>query len=79
MKAKQILLDLKKLPIKFIDRIKENILFSASYFKCNYKISLADSIALATSKSLSAKLLTSDHHEFDIIDIKQDLEFIWIR
>jgi hypothetical protein len=42
------------------------------------KISLADSIALSTAYLLKG-MVTSDHHEFDIIEQKEKISFCWIR
>ena len=39
----------------------------------------ADSIALAQTLILDGELLTSDHHEFDVIEEKEDISFCWIR
>lgn len=49
------------------------------YLKKNYKVSLADSIALGFAKENQARLVTSDHHEFDPIDEAGDAKFLWIR
>ncbi|MGI8637617.1 MAG: PIN domain-containing protein [Segetibacter sp.] len=49
------------------------------YFKTTYKISFADCFVLSTAKLYGAKVVTSDHHEFDLIDQNRDLEFEWIR
>ncbi|MBX3042739.1 MAG: PIN domain-containing protein [Ignavibacteriae bacterium] len=76
--ADNILTEIRKLPIKVVDKIDNHLFDSSSYFKRNYKISLADSIALGLSRSLKAKLITSDHHEFDIIDNDKEVEFYWI-
>lgn len=47
--------------------------------KASYRISFADSFALAQAKVSSSVLLTSDHHEFDIIESKEDIDFAWVR
>ena len=49
------------------------------YFKINYKISVADSIALGLARTSQATLVSGDHHEFDIIDNAKELNFLWIR
>ena len=50
-------------------------------FKASYKISLADSIALAETSISGGLLMTSDHHEFDIIEQSEPetTKFLWIR
>ncbi len=78
-KADFILSQLLNLPIRIIDTINDSLFLSASNYKCNYRISLADAIALATAKVHKSWLVTSDHHEFDIIDERKDAELFWIR
>ena len=57
----------------------EVIFTHAGRMKATYKISLADSIALAQTIVLEGSLLTCDHHEFDAIEGKEPLTFHWIR
>jgi len=66
-------------PIIITDKISDNIFKHAGYLKANYKISLADSIILAQSIALDAVVISSDHHEFDIIDENENIEFLWFR
>jgi predicted nucleic acid-binding protein len=57
----------------------EIIFTQAGRLKASYKISLADSIALAQAIVLKGFLLTCDHHEFDAIEGNEPLKFHWIR
>jgi hypothetical protein len=36
-------------------------------------------IVLAETKINSASIITADHHEFDIIEKTEDVDFFWIR
>lgn len=47
--------------------------------KSTYRISLADSIALAQAIALNAELLTCDHHEFDVLEPFEPIKILWIR
>jgi len=67
------------LPITINSDISDEVFREAGRLKASYKISLADSIALAQSVVLNASLVTSDHHEFDIIEEKENISFTWIR
>ena len=67
------------LPIKFIAGLKKNVFKEAGRLKAIYKVSLADSIALAEAKVRKIPLVTCDHHEFDHIREKNELNFLWIR
>ncbi len=78
-RADEILKSIYDLPITFIDKINDRIFFTASYFKSNYRLSLADAIALATSKTRKAKLVSSDHHEFDVLERNNEINIKWIR
>jgi len=66
-------------PIKIISDISNPLLFEAGRLKANYKISLADSIALATAFIYESELVTCDHHELDEIENKENIKFFWIR
>jgi len=58
----------------------DDIIFNhAGRLKATYKISLADSIVLAQTLSVDGTLLTCDHHEFDVIEHKEPIHFLWIR
>ena len=57
----------------------EVIFTHAGRLKATYKISLADSIALAQTIVLKGSLLTCDHHEFDTVEGSEPLKFHWIR
>ena len=68
-----------KLPINVIDGISDLVFREAGRIKTNYKMSIADSIALGEASILDAAILTSDHREFDIVERKEKIKFMWIR
>ena len=78
-KADEIISEIKKRPITINAEISDEIFYEAGRLKASYKISLADSFALAQAIVSSAELLTSDHHEFDSIEGKESVRFCWIR
>lgn len=77
--SSEILERLNTYPIIFIDSISSDLIKQIGYFKSRYKVSFADSFVLATAKVNSAKVLTSDHHEFDEVEKTGDIMFEWIR
>jgi len=77
--AEMIQKTISELPITIVDNIGEDLFVEAAKLKAKYKISLGDSFALGLSKIKKAKLTTSDHHEFDVIDKNKELSFEWIR
>jgi PIN domain nuclease of toxin-antitoxin system len=68
-----------KTKIKIIYEITESTIKYAGYFKSKYKISLGDSFVVATAKLFDATIVSSDHHELDIIEKTEKLNFLWIR
>ena len=77
--AHKFLEDIKNIPIKINKEITDGVLEEAGRFKVMYKISLADSIVLAETKINNASIITADHHEFDIIEKTENMNFFWIR
>lgn len=75
----QMFEEIKQLPIKIIFEIKQNVVEKAVYFKTNFKVSVADAIALGLAKVNDASIVTSDHHEFDCIDEAKEIKFSWFR
>jgi len=71
--------DIKQSPIVVNREISDEIFLEAGRLKATYKISLADSIALAQAVVSGGSLLTSNHHEFDVIEGKEDINFAWVR
>jgi len=66
-------------PITIIPELSDTVFFEAGRLKTSYKISLADSIALGEAFAQNGTLVTSDHHEFDVIDKNGAVKFLWIR
>ena len=69
----------KELPIRIQSELTDDVTREAGRLKASYKISIADSVALAEASVAGCTLLTSDHHEFDVIEKSEDIKFHWIR
>jgi len=69
----------KELPFHIQPEITDAVLQEAGRLKASYRISLAVSIALAEAVVSNSSLLTSDHHEFDVVEKSESLKFKWIR
>jgi len=69
----------KASPIEIVSDIDDALYMEAGRLKASYKISLADSFALAQAKVTNGILLTSDHHELDAVDANEPIQFLWIR
>jgi predicted nucleic acid-binding protein len=79
VQAENVYAAVLRLPITIIDGIKDEVFREAARIKTQYKMSLADSIALGEASIMGASLLTSDHHEFDAVEKSESISFLWIR
>ena len=78
-RADGFLAEIKQSPIVVNHEFSDEIFTEAGRLKASYRISLADSVALAQAIVSGGVLITSDHHEFDIIETKESISFVWIR
>jgi len=78
-KAMEQLSMIEKLPITIRSNLFGNVFMEAGRLKASYRISIADSVALAEAAVSGGKLMTADHHEFDVVERKEKIEFFWIR
>ena len=77
--AEKIVTEVKNRPVTIVSQISDAVFSEAGRLKSSYKISLADSIALAEAGVSEAELVTADHHEFDAVEKAESLSFFWIR
>ncbi|MDL2264512.1 type II toxin-antitoxin system VapC family toxin, partial [Synergistaceae bacterium OttesenSCG-928-I11] len=77
--AHEKLEDIKRLPLTIVSGIEDDVFFEAAELKAKYRMSLADSIALAEASTAGASLVTADHHELDAVDRNEKISFLWIR
>ena len=77
--AEDVLVHIYASPIEIVETVSVDILREAGRLKSLYKISLADSFAIAQASILGGTLVTSDHHEIDIVDENEDIAFQWFR
>jgi predicted nucleic acid-binding protein len=78
VEADKQMAEIKDYPIKTIDTISNAVYRTAAYYKGTYEISLADSFAAATAKSLSAIVVTKDG-EFQELEKNENLSVMWIK
>jgi predicted nucleic acid-binding protein len=73
--------EIKNSPVIINSNLTDALFEEAGRLKASYKISLADSIALAEASVSGGLLVTSDHHEFDVIEQSdaESIKFHWIR
>jgi len=77
--ADKIVNEVRHRPVDIVSQISDAVFSEAGRLKGSYKISLADSIALAEASVSKARLVTADHHEFDALEKAEAFHFFWIR
>ena len=78
-RADRTISEVKERQLEINHEMSDELFNEAGRLKATHKISFADSIALAQASVLNAELLTSDHHEFDIVEKSEQIRFHWIR
>jgi predicted nucleic acid-binding protein len=78
--AKEMMACIDDTPLKIITHISQTVYDEAARLKGTYRrISLADSIGLATAAELSGQFVTSDHHEIEKVDENEPIDIFWFR
>ncbi|MDR0290636.1 MAG: hypothetical protein LBI06_06855 [Treponema sp.] len=70
---------MKQMPIIINDTLKDDVLKEAGRLKVYYKVSIADSIAIAEAIVNNGILVTSDHHEIEPVEKKEKIKVLWFR
>jgi len=65
-------------PINIIESISYPVMYEAGRFKTSYSLSLADAIAAATAKNLTATLVTKDK-EMKSTEEAGEFPILWIK
>jgi predicted nucleic acid-binding protein len=68
-----------RLPITIVETTSKAVAREAARIKAHNRIPIGDAIGLATAASLDASFVTSDHSDFDAIEPKVHVPFLWIR
>ena len=81
IKTQEIMKAIDKTPLEIISLISQKVYNEAARIKGTYhKLSLADSVGIATAAELDGIFVTSDHHELETIAGKEmHLKFFWFR
>jgi predicted nucleic acid-binding protein len=70
---------MEQMPIKINEILTDGIFKEAGRLKSKYKISLADSIAIAETIMNNGSLVTADHHEIEPIEKAEKINVTWFR
>jgi len=67
-------------PLAVINTISRKVYLEAARLKGTYhRLSLADAVGVATSIERDGVFVTSDHHELELVEKKENLKFLWFR
>jgi len=77
--ADNLLETMKQMPVIIKDTLTDEVLKEAGRIKVEYKMSLADSVAIAETIINKGSLVTSDHHEIEPVEKKEKLSITWFR
>jgi len=78
-KASELFEDISELPITVIWGLDISLIELSGKYKTSYRISYADSFVLALAERENAIVISTDHHEFDIVEKTGILSFYWLR
>lgn len=77
--AESVWSDVMAMPVEISYTFDEPLVRKAAEIKAYHRLSVADSFLLAQAVLLNAKVITSDHHEFDVVEPTGLVRFEWIR
>ena len=79
IEADNLIKTIEQMPITIKDILTDEIFKEAGRLKSKYKLSLADSIAIAESIINKGSLVTADHHEIGPIEAAEKINITWFR
>jgi predicted nucleic acid-binding protein len=68
-----------QMPITIKDTLTNEVFKESGRLKAKYKISIADSIAIAEAIVNKGSLVTADHHEIEPVEIAEKINVTWFR
>ena len=77
--ADRLLERIYMLPVQIVSEFTDDVLKEAGRLKATYRITIADSVAVAEASVAGCPLLTSDHHELEAVEKSENIKFHWIR
>jgi predicted nucleic acid-binding protein len=70
---------MKQMPVIMNSVLTDDLLKEAGRVKAKYKISIADSVAIAETIVNKGTLVTSDHHEIEPVEKGEKISMMWFR
>ena len=78
-KARELWARALLLPMEIRRDLDDEFVHRVGAWKVRYSISYADAFALALAEREGVPLITTDHHEFDIVEADGTVDFFWLR
>ena len=78
-KAQELFEKVVGLPITILWDLNVSLIKLVGKYKTSYQISFADAFVLALAEKKKAIVVSTDHHEFDVIESAGKLSFYWLR
>ncbi|MDM8548985.1 PIN domain-containing protein [Desulfobacterales bacterium HSG2] len=78
-KAQELFEKVAGLPITVLWDLNVSLIKLVGKYKTSYQISFADAFVLALAEKEKAIVVSTDHHEFDVIESAGELSFYWLR
>jgi predicted nucleic acid-binding protein len=70
---------MKQMPVIMNSVFSDELLREAGRLKASYKVSIADSVAIAEAAVNGGTLVTSDHHEIEPVEKSEKISVLWFR
>ena len=77
--ADNLFATMEQMPITIKDTLTNEVFKEAGRLKSKYRLSIADSVAVAESVINSGSLVTADHHEIEPIESAEKINITWFR
>jgi predicted nucleic acid-binding protein len=68
-----------QMPITIQETLTNELFKESGRLKAKYKISIADSIAVAETIINDGSLVTADHHEIEPVEMAEKINVTWFR
>jgi len=79
VEADNLFKTMEQMPVTIKDTLTNEVFKEAGRLKTKYKLSLADSIAVAESIINKGSLVTADHHEIEPVETAEKINVTWFR
>ena len=79
VEADNLFKTMEQMPVTIKDTLTNDVFKEAGRLKIKYKLSLADSIAVAESIINNGSLVTADHHEIEPVETAEKINVTWFR